>query len=86
MAPSSNSLHPEPRVDWQTVINLGAATLLAWVGYQYREAKQDIKDNAIAIAGLALRMAQEYVTHNDLLRIENTLIRIEAKLDGKADK
>ena len=33
-----------------------------------------------------IEVAKNYVTHSDLRKFEDTLVRIEAKLDAKADK
>jgi hypothetical protein len=73
-------------MDWQLLINIGAGTLLAWVGYMYRDAKLEIRDNSKALHALAIKVAQDYVTHSALADIKSTLRRIEEKLDDKADK
>jgi hypothetical protein len=73
-------------MDWQLLINIGAGTLLAWVGYMYRDAKSEIRENGKSLHALALKVAQDYVTHAALTDIRQTLRRIEDKLDDKADK
>jgi Sec-independent protein translocase protein TatA len=51
-----------------------------------REAKKEAKDVDDKLRAFQLHVAEHYATHPDLDRIEKTLLRIEDKLDGKADK
>ncbi len=83
--------------DYQWAINLGALTVLGTIGYFVRtliaEQKQvatqlvsDQKATARDLSDLRLKVAQDYVTHAALHDIKQTLVRIEEKLDHKADK
>jgi hypothetical protein len=80
-------------MDWQTLINVGASIALAVVAefarrVHAREDRQDerIEGNERSIAAARIEMAKEYVTHRDLQDIKALLIRIDEKLDQKADK
>jgi hypothetical protein len=80
-------------MDWQTIINVGASIALAVVAgfvqrVHAREDRQDqrIGENERSIADARIEMAKEYVTREDLQDIKNLLIRIDEKLDKKADK
>ena len=73
-------------MDWQNLINLGAGTVVAIVGWFVRGVRQDLKDQAQALNAFRLEVAKEYVTHTDLGDIKQSLFRIETKLDAKADK
>jgi CO/xanthine dehydrogenase FAD-binding subunit len=80
-------------MDWQTLINVGASIALAVVAEFARRvhAREDRQDERIALNGAAIsavrvEMAKEYVTREDLQDIKALLIRIDEKLDKKADK
>lgn len=73
-------------MDWQNLINLGAGTVVAIVGWFVKGVKQDQRDQAQALIDFRLEVAKEYVTHTDLADIKQSLFRIETKLDAKADK
>jgi hypothetical protein len=77
-------------MEWQTIINIGAGTLLAMFGWFARELwdmvqkiKQDVQD-------LEVKLAKEYTTHADMNnrfdKIEVILNKIFDKLDSKVDK
>lgn len=72
--------------EWQWLINLGAGTVVAIIGYFVKGVKADIKEQTAALVAFRLEVAKDYVTHTDLSDIKNTLFRIETKLDAKADK
>ncbi len=84
-------------MDWQSLINIGAAGVLGAIGWFVRIqfAKQEAfvraqidKQEATAkeLTDLRVRVAQDYVTHAHLRDIKDSLIRIESKLDTKVDK
>ena len=73
-------------MDWQNLINLGAGTVVAIVGWFVTGGKVEQRSQAHAINEFRLEVAKEYVTHTDLADIKNTLFRIETKLDAKQDK
>lgn len=73
-------------MDVQTLINLGAGGLLAFVGWLSKRAITNLDKVASDLYAFRLKVAEEYVTHTDLGDIKSTLRRIEEKLDGKADR
>jgi hypothetical protein len=80
-------------MDWQILINIGATIVLGTVGYfvrgnvaEQKEAKREQQETRRELIDLRIKVAQDYVTHAALAEIKNTLIRIEGKLDDKADK
>lgn len=73
-------------LELQTLINIGAALVLSVVGYFAKKADKQVTDTADKLTAFQIKVAEEYVTHTDLRRIEDSLIRIEAKIDAKADK
>jgi hypothetical protein len=73
-------------VDWQILINIGATVVLGTVGWFVRGNVAEQKETARELTALRIKVAQDYVTHAALSDIKTTLIRIEQKLDGKADK
>jgi len=80
-------------MEWQTLINLGGMVATVIVGGYVRFVQAQL-DKARDVANLAsatmtafrIEVAKDYVTHTDLRRIEDALVRIEAKIDVKADK
>jgi len=77
-------------MEWQTIINIGAGSVLAMFGWFARELwdmvqkiKQDVQD-------LEVKLAKEYTTHADMNarfdKIEVILNKIFDKLDSKVDK
>lgn len=73
-------------LDLQVIFNWAAGILLTIVGFFARNAIGKVDKTAESLAAFQLEVAKDYVNHNDLRRLEDTLIRIEAKLDAKADK
>lgn len=80
-------------MDWQTLFNIGGLLLITLVGGYVRfvqgqldKARNDTAASLITITEFRIEVAKNYVTHSDLRKIEDTLVRIEAKLDAKADK
>lgn len=72
--------------EWQWLINLGAGSVLALVGWFAKSTRGDTKELRDDLTTFRLEVAKEYVTHADLADIKNTLFRIETKLDAKQDK
>lgn len=80
-------------MDWQTIFTAAIGVGTSIVGWFVRDIKSDI-DRAITkqeqdsnkLASLQLDVARNYVTHQDLSEIKDSLLRIENKLDKKADK
>ena len=80
-------------MDWQTIFTAAIGVGTSIVGWFVRDIKSDI-DRAITkqeqdsnkLAALQLDVARNYVTHQDLSEIKDSLLRIENKLDKKADK
>lgn len=73
-------------MDWQNLINLGAGTVVAIVGWFVKGVKDEQKAQSRDLQDFRLEVAKEYVTHTDLADIKQSLFRIETKLDAKADK
>ena len=77
-------------MDWQTVINIGAGSFLAILGWFARELwdmVQKLKDD---VQKLEVKMSDEYLkkvdVNNRFDKIESILSKIFDKLDEKADK
>jgi hypothetical protein len=64
------------------VINLGAGACLAIVGWAARRGVK-VSDDLVSFR---IEVAKDYVTHQDLREIKDSLIRIEATLAAKADR
>lgn len=73
-------------MDFQTLINIGASSVLAGIGYLTAAGWARLRANESALTDLRIEIAKDYVTHTDLREIKEVLVRIETKLDGKADK
>ena len=80
-------------MDWQLFFNIGGsvATLLVggyikFVQSQLSQAKADQAAQAKELSEFKIKVAENYITHQDLRRIEDALVRIEAKIEVKADK
>ena len=80
-------------MEWQPFILAGLGTLQLIVAGYVRYVQGQM--NAIRVDGAAMakvltdfqiKVAENYVTHTDLRRIEDALVRIESKIDIKADK
>ena len=77
-------------MDWQPIINIGAAaalTVMGWFARQLWEAVQELKRD---VSGLELHVAENYVKKIDIAarfdRIEMLLDKLYDKLDQKADR
>ncbi len=69
----------------------GIATLIVagyvkFVQVQLSDAREVALKAADKLETFQLKVAERYVTHDDLRRIEESLIRIEATLSAKVDK
>jgi hypothetical protein len=80
-------------MDWQILINIGASIVLGTVSWfvrgnreEQRAARQEQAETARELTALRIKVAQDYVTHAALNDIKNSLLRIENKIDMKADK
>lgn len=80
-------------MDWQTLFNGVLTIALAIVSGYVRFVQGQLRDAKVGQAGtldrlhnFELKVAENYVTHTDIRRIEDALVRIEAKMDVKADK
>lgn len=80
-------------MDLQTWINLGGTaglTILGWLLTAQRKKQEtvDARHDQIAkeLTAFQIKVAENYVTTHDLSDIKTTLVRIETKLDAKADK
>lgn len=73
-------------MDWQILINLGATVVLATVGWFVRGNVAKQEQTHTQLTELRIKVAQDYVTHAALNDIKSTLVRIEQKIDQKADK
>lgn len=80
-------------MDWQLLFNIGGgiATLLVGGYVRFVQGQLDRSKDQQTVANKTLtdfqiKVAENYVTHTDLRRIEDALVRIEAKMDVKADK
>lgn len=77
-------------MDWQTLINIGAGTLLGLMGWFARELWDIVKEIKEDVQKLEVKIAREYTTHADMSarfdKIEGILERIFDKIDKKADK
>jgi len=77
-------------MEWQTLINIGAGTLLATFGWFARELWDAMKSIKEDIHLLEVKLAKEYTTQQDMNarfdKLEGILERIFDKIDKKADK
>lgn len=77
-------------MEWQTLINIGAGSLIAIFGWFARELWDVVKEIKQDVQNLEVKIAREYTTHADMNarfdRIEGILERIFDKIDKKADK
>jgi hypothetical protein len=77
-------------VDYQTIINLGAAAALGvmgWFARQLWDAVQSLRED---LSKLREELARDYVGKTDfkdaIREVKDLLIGIDSKLDRKADK
>ena len=80
-------------MDWQVFFNVGTILAVSVVsGYvrfvqsQLGKAREIADAAETTMTAFRIEVAKDYVTHTDLRRIEDALVRIEAKIDVKADK
>ena len=77
-------------MDYQTLINLGAGTALAVMGWFARELWQAVKDLRLDVAKLREELPKTYITKDDfkdaVSELKQLLIAIDLKLDRKIDK
>jgi ribosomal protein L29 len=80
-------------MDWQTLINVGGTiglTVLGWYLNAQKSAAESSETKREALkqelTNFRIEVARDYVTTHDLADIKTTLVRIETKLDAKADK
>jgi hypothetical protein len=77
-------------MEWQTIINIGAGSVLAMFGWFARELWDIVKAIKEDVQSLEVKLAKEYTTHSDMNarfdKIEMILGKIFDKLDNKVDK
>jgi len=77
-------------MEWQTLINIGAGSVLAMFGWFARELWDIVKAIKEDVQSLEIKLAKEYTTHADMNarfdKIEIILGKIFDKLDNKVDK
>jgi hypothetical protein len=77
-------------MEWQTLINIGAGSVLAMFGWFARELWDIVKAIKEDVQALEVQLAKEYTTHSDMNarfdKIEMILGKIFDKLDNKVDK
>lgn len=77
-------------MDFQTLINVGAGAALAVMGWFARELWGAVKELRADLSKLREELARDYITKDDfkdaVKELRDLLVRIENKLDLKADK
>lgn len=77
-------------MDWQTLINIGAGSVLAVIGWFARELWEAVNAMKKDLHRLEVKIAKDYTTHSDMNarfdKLEGILERIFDKIDTKADK
>lgn len=77
-------------MDFQTLINVGAGTVLSLMGWFARELWQAVTDLRADVAKLREELPKTYMTKDDFRdavnKLERLLLAIDAKLDRKVDK
>jgi spore coat polysaccharide biosynthesis protein SpsF (cytidylyltransferase family) len=77
-------------MDWQTLINIGAGSVLAVIGWFARELWEAVNAMKKDLHRLEVKLAKDYTTHQDMNarfdKLEGILERIFDKLDNKVDK
>jgi undecaprenyl pyrophosphate phosphatase UppP len=77
-------------MEWQTLINIGAGSILAVFGWFARELWDAVKKIKEDVQDLEVKLAKEYTTREDMNarfdKIEMILGKIFDKLDNKVDK
>lgn len=77
-------------MDFQTLVNLGAGTALAVMGWFARELWGAVKELRGDLGKLREELARDYISKDDfkdaLAEVRDLLRRIDEKLDRKQDK
>jgi cell division protein FtsB len=77
-------------MDWQTLINIGAGSILAVIGWFARELWEAVNSLKKDVHKLEIKIAKEYATNQEINarfdKLEGILERIFDKIDKKADK
>jgi hypothetical protein len=77
-------------MEWQTLINIGAGSTLAVIGWFARELWDAVNVMKKDLHRLEVKIAKDYATHQDMNarfdKLEGILERIFDKIDTKADK
>jgi len=77
-------------MEWQTLINIGAGSVLAVIGWFARELWDAVNVMKKDLHRLEVKIAKDYATHQDMNarfdKLEGILERIFDKIDTKADK
>lgn len=77
-------------MEWQTLINIGAGSVLAVIGWFARELWEAVNVMKKDLHRLEVKLAKDYTTHSDMNarfdKLEGILERIFDKIDTKADK
>ena len=77
-------------MEWQTLINIGAASVLAVIGWLARELWDMVRELKSAIHKIEVDLPRYYVRKEDINtrfdRIEQLLDKVYERLDQKADR
>ena len=84
-------------MDWQNLINIGGGTALAVAGWFARQLWDSVKELKADIGDLRLHMSETYVKKSELDtlksemdkrfdRVEQMIVKLYDKIDGKVDK
>ena len=77
-------------MEWQTLINIGAGSVLGVIGWFARELWEAVNAMKKDLHKLEVKLAKDYTTHQDMNarfdKLEGILERIFDKIDTKADK
>ena len=77
-------------MEWQTLINIGAGSVLGVIGWFARELWEAVNVMKKDLHRLEVKLAKDYTTHQDMNarfdKLEGILERIFDKIDTKADK
>jgi len=84
-------------MDWQNIINLVGGAALAVVGWFARQLWDSVKELKADIGDLRLHMSETYVKKSEMEtlksemdkrfdRVEQMIVKLYDKIDGKVDK
>jgi len=77
-------------MDVQMIINLGAGIILAGIGWFARQVWESVQILQRDLHEIEIDLPKHYVRRDEfsdtMRRIEDMVVRIHDKLDGKADK